>query len=598
MTKDALVSLVKERYDIARKNQEPKFNRFSEFDNIYHNKLKNSDPNIPSQVFNPIVWSFIETIITRMLAKTPTIAYKPREQSDETNSQIFTDLFSYWFDKCNIYPKIVQWVKNCLIYGTGIVKVDWYTSKPREINSYVFGLDGEPMVDENGQYMTQTTQTIEYDDPRLTVVNMYDIFVDPSCETIENADWIVYQYWANHSDLELENEKAAEYGKKIYNKHELDSIKREKAANYNQYEGARREATGLDASKVEDKTVDRCLIWEMWEDDRLVVVADGMRVIRDSKNPYWHGKKPFIRLVDSIVPKEFWGKGEIEPIEKLLHALNTTQNQRITNVNRVLSPMWKAKPTVDDDELNFIDNGIIHVNDLQDAELIPMPDVTSRAYQEAEAIKEDMQRALGVTDYVQGVQTPDQTAKEVEIKTAQSNARFAHKVKLFEEMALKDLGEIFYQLYQQYTTKERVVRIVGNKGEQYIRVTPQDIIGEYDVIPESESSLAVDSEAEFTKYFNLFSVLRQYAHKQVVDPRTGIPQTTGFLNEQELVKDLIKRSGNKDPERYFIDEAQGVANAGQGQGDQTGQRQAPFLPALIGTGGDAGMAGVGEQNPY
>jgi hypothetical protein len=443
--------------------------------------------------------------------------------------------------------------------------------------------------------MTQTTQTIEYDDPRLTPINIYDFFIDPNATTIEDANWVVYQYWANISDLEAENKQAEGYGKPIYNKSVLNSIRREKGTNYNQYESIRREATGLDAVQAEDKTVDRCLIWEMWENYRLVVVADGMKVIRDTENPYWHGKKPFIHLVDSIVPHEFWGKGEIEPVEKLLHALNTTQNQRITNINRILSPMWKAKSSVDDDELNFIDNGIIHVNDLQDADMVEMPDVTSKAYQEAETIKEDMQRALGVTDYVQGVQTPGQTAKEVEIKTSQSNARFSHKVKLFEEMGLKQIGEFVYQLYQQYITKERAVRIVGAEGEAYVKITPQDIVGEYDVIPESESTLSVDSEAEFTKYLNLFSILRQYAQHEMVDPNTGVPQTTGFLNEQELVKDLIKKSGEKDPNKYFMD--QGVPNGIQGQANQTGGGQAPLLPAFMGANANQGVAGMGGQNP-
>src|SRR6185369_7451104 len=554
MVKDELIGLVKSRYDIGRKNQERKFEQFSEYDYIFNNKLKHYDPNIPSKVFNPIVWSFIETIITRMLAKTPTIAYKPREYDDTVNSQIFTDLFTYWFDKCNIYPKVVQWVKNCLIYGTSVAKVDWYTSPPRNVASYVFDVDGTPQVDKQGNFVTQSVPVTDYDDPRLAPVNIYDFFIDPQATTIEDAKWVIHQYWASIKDLEAENAKADSLGKKVYNKYSIDQMKREKRQNISEYEVRRKEATGLDSTTADDKTVDRCLIWEMWEDDHLTVIADGMTILRDVDNPYWHGKKPFIHLVDSIVPHEFWGKGEIEPVEKLLHALNTTQNQRITNINRILSPMWKAKTSVDDDELNFIDNGIIHVNDMQDAEMVEYQDVTTKAYQEAEAIKNDMQRTLGVTDLVQGLDTPAQTAQEVEIKTAQANALFAHKVKLFEEMALKQVGEMVYQLYQQYITKERVVRIVGRAGEQYIKIAPQDIVGEYDVIPESQSTLATDSEAEFNKFFNLFQVLAGYAQHTNpggFDPKTGQqipPSTTGFINEQELVKTLLERSGEKDPE--------------------------------------------------
>lgn len=603
MSKETIVSLVRDRRATAVKEQKPKFDRFSDFDYIYNNKLKHYDPNIPAKVFNPIVWSFIETIITRMLAKTPTIAYKPRENMDTTNAQIFTDLFSYWFDKCNIYPKIVDWTKECLIYGTSVIKVDWYTSKPRAVTSYIYDVDGTPMVDENGEYMTEETEVIDYDDPRVTPVNIYDFFIDPSAKNINDAAWVVYQYWANIDDLMLENETGATYGKEIYKKKELDSIRREKATNYNEYEAKRREATGLDTQQAADLTVDKCLIWEMWENDRLVVVADGMKVIRDTKNPYWHGKKPFIHLVDSIVPKEFWGKGEIEPIEKLLHALNTTQNQRITNVNRILDPMWKSKTSVDEDELNFIDNGIIHVNDMEDVQMVEMPDVTSGAYQEAETIKEDMQRALGVTDYVQGIQTPGQTAKEVEIKTSQANARFSHKVKLFEEMGLKELGDMVYQLYQQYITKERVVRIVGAQGEEYVTVAPAELVGQFDVAPESQSTLATDSEAEYEKFANLYSMVQPYFQQQTVDPMTGQPMSTGFLNQEEFIRELIKRSGEKDPDKYFAQQQEMMQQGagmemlnGQAEGNQIGGQEAPFLPELMGDVPVGGLEGLGVQN--
>lgn len=598
---DETVALVRDRRKTAENEQKPKFDKFSDFDFIYNNKLKDYDPNIPAKVFNPIAWGFIETVITRMLAKTPVVEYKPREPRDDENAQIFSDLFTYWFDKCNVYPKIVGWVKECLIYGTSVIKVDWYTSKPRQVTSYIYDDDGTPMVGDDGKFMTETSEITDYDDPRVTPVNIYDFFIDPSAKSIEDASWVVYQYWANISDLEQENEAAEAYGKSIYNKEQFKQMRKEKAQNRNDYEERRREATGLNTMQSKDLTVDRCLIWEMWEDDRLVVVADGMKVIRDTKNPYWHGKKPFIYLVDSIVPQSFWGTGEIEPIEKLIHALNSTQNQRITNVNRILAPMWKATTTVDDDELNFTDNGIIHVNDMADVEMLKIDDITSNAYQEGETIKEDAQRALGVTDYVQGVQTPGQTAKEVEIKTSQANARFSHKVKLFEEMGLKELGTIVYQLWQQFSTKPKVIRIVGEEGEKYIQYTPQQLAGEYDVEPESQSTLAVDEEAEYNKFANLYSMVQDLMQTNAVDPNTGMPMQTGFLNQQEWVKKLIKKSGEKNIDPLFAPEPEQMMPQpgmegmmdGQTEGDPAGGQEAPFLPALVGDVRNRGMEGIG-----
>lgn len=578
------LAIVKSRMKTAAENQRVKFDKFNEFDNIYHSKLMKSDPNLQSKVFNPILWSFIETIVTRLMAKTPVIQYKPRENTDDVQAQIMSDLFKYWFDKSGAYSKIVSWIKDALIYGTGIIKIDWLSKPPRMVKSYQLDANGDTILDEKGQFVVQETPVVDYDDPRIKSINIYDFFYDPSGDDIDSCAWVGYQYIANVDDLEAENSSAKELGKSLYNASALKRLRGNKQHNDNAYDDQRRMASGMTLGTQEDMTLDKVKIWEMWEDNHLIIVGNEEEILYDGENPYWHGKKPFIKLVDSIIPQEFYGKGEIEPVEKQLHALNTIQNQRIVNVNRILSPMWKAKNTVDDDELQFIDNGIIHVTDLQDVEMQVPPNVTQSAVQEQTLATETIQRALGVTDYVQGLQTPGQTASEVETKTAQANARFAHKVKILEETGLKRLGELIYQLYQQFITKEKVIRIVGPQGEQFANVTAADISGEYDVMPESDSTLQTDQKEEFSKFLNLFQIVQPYFQK-TVPTATGTAQV-GFLSEEEMVKELIKRAGEKDIEKYFAKNNQLQGQNGQQSGQQGGQ-----IP------GQGGMPQMSQMQP-
>ena len=561
-----ILATTKKRYNLALENQRDKFQKFNEFDFIYHSKLKDFDPNIPSKVFNPIAWSFIETIVTRMLAKNPVIVYQPREDSDRAKAELASELFSYWYSKTNQYPTIVSWVKDALIYGTGILKVDWFTSPTRMVKSYQTDENGEAAVDEQGNFIINEEPVIDFDDPRTMNVNLYDFFIDPSATSIDDAKWVIHQYYASIKDLEAENKAAEQHGKVIYNKSALRRLKAG-TPKPNEFEAERKKSAGFN-SQPNDETVDRIKIWEMWENGRCVFIADESEIIRDETNYFWHGKKPFIRIVDSIVPHEFFGKGEIEPIEKLVHALNTTQNQRITNVNRVLSPMWKARDSVDDDELQFIDNGIVHVSDKDDANIIAIPDITSKANEEQGQLTDTMQRALGVTDYVQGIQTPGQTAKEVEIKTSQANARFAHKIKLFEEMGLKELGEFVQKLYQQFITKSKIIRITNNPEDILIEVKPEDLVGEFDVMPESESTLETDQQAEFTKFLNLFNLLQPYTKQQSIDPNTGQTVETGLIDLKELIKELIIRSGEKSSDKFF--------GSTESQNEQTGQVPQPI----------------------
>jgi hypothetical protein len=578
---------VQSRIKTAKENQRTKFGKFNDFDFIYHSKLKKHDPMVASKVFNPILWSFIETIVTRLMAKTPVIAYKPRENSDEVQSQIMSDLFKYWFDKSSAYSKIVAWIKDSLIYGTGIIKIDWLTQKPRMVKSYALDMEGNPILGEDGQFQTQETPVIDYDDPRIKSINIYDFYYDPAGDDIDTCKWVAYQYKANIDDLIAEEEGNKTSGKSFYNMSALKRLKAGNANSDNEYDDQRHTATGMGQLTEEDKTLDKCIISEMWEDDHLTIIGNDEEVLYDGENPYWHGKKPFIKLVDSIVPQEFYGKGEIEPVEKQLHALNTIQNQRITNVNRILSPMWKAKNGVDDDELQFIDNGIVHITDVDDANIFTMPNVTQSAVQEQTMAVETIQRALGVTDYVQGVQTPGQTASEVEVKTQQANARFAHKVKILEETGLKRLGELVYQLYQQFITKDKIIKVVGPQGEMFAKVSAGDITGEYDVSPESDSTLQTDQNAEFTKFMNLFQIAQPYFQK-TVPTATGTAQV-GTLDENEFMKRLIEKSGEKDTDKFFAQNNM----QGQQNGQQGGQMAGP-IPGQPGQPGPIPQ-GFGQQ---
>lgn len=529
MAKTDYIGDIQAKYNSALENQRDKFDKFNDYEYIFHSKLKKADPNIPSKVFNPIVWSFIETIVTRMLAKKPTVTFKPREHADEEQSELWSALFDYWLTKSGAIQKLNEMVKQALIYGTSIIKVGWKTSKPRKVNSYVTDpMTGEAVVDPmTGQFQATSTEVVDYDDPYIENVNIYDFFFDPRANDIDSADWVIYQYRTTIEALM----EIPHYDKK--------AIKKLTTANdpsNEQYEDIRRQAAGYNnLPKTKDGEI---VIWEYTEDDKVCVVANGETILYEGTNPYWHGKKGFIRFVDSLNPLDFYGKGEIEPVEKMVHALNTLINQRITNTSQILNPPWLAKPSVDDTELQFVPNSIIHVNDLNDVKMMEQRDVTASSFQEQQIIVETIQRTLGVTDYVQGVQTPGQTAAEVEVKTSQANARFAYKLQMFEDMVIRELGEMVYKLYQQFITSEKIIRILGEDGERLIRLTPADLSGMFDVIPEPGSTLEIDEEKEAQKFLTLYQLM------------LGKP----YIKQMEMDKKAFKELGESDPEKYFLTE--------------------------------------------
>lgn len=550
--------LLKTRISLGIRNTKEKFKTFSDCDEVFLGSGKTQFTN--SKIYNPYSWANIETIVPRMVAQKPIVEYKPREEMDNFSSEIHTALFKYWWDKDAAFEKVVSWIKNALIYGTGVAKIYWKTID-KEVTSYELGPDGKPLIDENGEFITNKETIPYFDDPCLEVVNMYDFFLDPEAQNIQDAQWVIHRYYKSFDELEQ-----AGYYKNLKRLKRYISSKIEKSP-----EETERKELAFGHSGEYDETVDNIEIWEMWDKDGLTVMAAGEVVIREQENPFWHGKKPFISLNDSIVPQEFYGKGEIEPVIKLQHALNTVQNQIIDNRTQVLMNMWKITgENVDESELIYRPNGVIHLsNEYEKVEPIIPPDLTGNAQKDVSLIKSDIQQALGIYDYTKGAETgANKTATGIGLVQEAANARFKHKIQLLEE-AIKEVGEMVLALYQQFITDEKVIRVVGKKGEEFIRVLPKDIAGEYDCVPEAGSTLMVDKDKEREEIMNLYAIF----------------STQPFENlKMEMMKKMLEKFGMenlKDSLDKDIEEWTQTMIAQQEQEQAMAEQQAAEEQAMI-----------------
>ena len=489
--------ILKSRIQLGINNTKNKFEVFNNCDAVYHGSGKEQFTN--SKIYNPYSWANIETIVPRMVAQRPSVEYKPREPQDEMSSDIHTALFEYWWNKDQAFEKVVSWIKNALIYGTGVAKLYWKNTE-REVTSYEFNQMGKPLIDENGEFITKTEKITETDDPCMEVVNIYDFFVDPEATDIQDAEWVIHRYYKSLAELE----EAGYY-------ENLKKLKRYISKIEKSPEETERHELAFGHRGEQDDTVDKIEIWEMWDRDGLTVMAAGEVVIREQSNPFWHGQKPFIALKDSIVPHEFYGKGEIEPVIKLQHALNTIQNQIMDNRTQTLMNMWKVTgENVDESELVFRPNGVIHLSsEYEKVDPIVPPDLTANAQKDLSLIKSDIQQALGIYDYTKGADSgTNKTATGISLVQEAANARFNHKIQLLEE-ALKTLGEMVLALYQQFITDEKVLRVVGKRGEEFVRVIPAEIAGQYDCVPEAGSTLLIDKQKEREDIMQLYSVFAQ-----------------------------------------------------------------------------------------
>ncbi|OPZ94951.1 MAG: hypothetical protein BWY74_00162 [Firmicutes bacterium ADurb.Bin419] len=551
-----LYQKVLDRFDSAEDNQKDLFKKFSRLEKIY-DAVFDKTPITGSKAYIPTGWSSVETLIPRLLNRKPIIHYIPGGAEDIDRAKKLSRLFSYWYEKTGAFFTMVNWLKSALIYGTSFARLDWeFKICPRKF----WSASGD-------NYLVSEEVVVEMDDPKLRLIDNYNIFVDPSATNIDEARWIIERIYTTVESLEKENEDMKYLKERLLEKGEtemansivlysnLSEVKRANKGSIEreEYERDKKELSDLDSTAM-DNTVNEVALLEMWDmQTKETVLIDTVsgEIIRKRSFPYWHYSHPYLVAYDSIKPLSLWGKGELEPIEKVQHVINTITNQKVDNINYILNFMWKARPTIDDDELVPEQGGIIHVSDMNDVEPLNMPHVTQDAHQELAYWDGVVQNVLGINDYIRGLgQSGDQTAAEVQIKTQQANFRFQHKIQLFEDYTLKKLGNMVLALYQQHLTDEKILKIFGENGMEFERLTPEDLLGQYDAMPEAGSSAPDDEQTTKEQLMNFYMLVKD-------DP---------MWNKTELAKKVAEKFGFKNVELI-------LNNDGGGMGDEIAMMQ-------------------------
>lgn len=528
------VGLVKKRLDIATVDTKIKFTLWNQIDLIYNGSGKQQTTN--AQIHNPYSWSNVETIVPRMVARKPSVVYQPRiigDPTEEDRAKNLQALFDYWWEKDRAFSKMVAWVKDALIYGTGIVKIYW-KKETESIKGYEYGPDGYPKVDKKTKRFVEQTQEITtYDDPCLENVDPYNFFVDPNATEVQDANWVLHRYTKSIDELEelgFDN---------------LDDLKANIAAGKKtpSTEDNRRHEASFGRYYTEDDTVDQVTCVEMWDEDGYTVVAinAGIELKPTSDNPFWHARIPFIKLNDSLIPHEFYGKGEIEPVIRLQYALDTLQNQIIDYKTQILNPMWKVKGTIDETELVYRPNGVIHMDQFGEADAHQPVDITATGTQEKESLKQDIQQALGIYDFSKGgEQAGNNTATGIGLVQEAANARFNHKIQLLEE-AVKDLGFFVMALYQQFITDDKEIAVTGPDGKkQNKKLKPAEVAGDYTVDVEAGSSQPIDKNKERADALELYQIMQPVVQDPTFQLELEKHLLSNFSGTQDLEATLEK----------------------------------------------------------
>jgi len=459
-----------------------------------------------SRIFIPLVYSMIESELPRLIANRPRIYFFPRRVEDVEKTKKWEAVLEYFWNRMRMDSKIIDWFRQMLIYGTGIMKVGWV--KTQKIN--------EPVIE---------------------IIPIFDFFIDPLATDLDNARWVAHRVFITKSEFE-DRVKEGIY-KKPEELTEVVGFLEDKPRRMEIIEDLEGKTINIEPKE------DLVEVIEYWTKDRVITILNRTYVVRDEKNPYNHGELPFVVIRNVKQKEEFYGLSEVAVLEHLQRLINALFRMRIDNINVSLNRMWVAqKGAVNTKDLITRPNGVIQVSGEPKQVLMPLdaPDITSQLYRDLDFTRMFINEVTGINDVGRGtIDMASASATAVATAVETMNMRLMMKLRVIEEEGLKRLGEMLLSLFNQYLDPDFIIRIESGAEVQFETLGLEDFNVEVDVVVEAGGSMPDNRETRIKRALDLYQLM---AGNPMVDQQKLLEYVLSafgvdprkFINPQQMMQ--------------------------------------------------------------
>lgn len=508
--------------------------------------------------------------IFAVLGQTPKVYARKPKYKDSAGA--VEAMLKYDWERSEVVMRSQNVAKQMFKYGTGIAKVG-YRYEEYEINrSYErtipTGFTGKGEIRTRTDSFKKKESVVRFDGPWLEPWNVFNVHPDPFYPRIPEMRYVNAKRWTDRKTLRHESDQHELHtGKPLY-KH-LDRIPRQKKgyaeeiwqADYGDdiaeamgwtqaYGVAQNRYTSMSGDHEDQDLVE---IIEHWSrDDRVIYLANGETPILDGPNPFDDKEIPFVATRATVLDNQFWGYGILHPIQRSQEELNSHENLMLRQTQLNVMNIWASSEDLGlPEDLSSLEPGDVYQTPFfQDKPLLvplfqgrPLP---PEAYRIREQIDNTIQTTIGQPGYRQNISSG--TATEAQLESAMVESRNRLQALGGELTYANEIARLFHSRRQQFLKDEgEEFRILGPKGADYPRVTPEDIAGEYDFLTAGQHMHASRD------------VLRQQI-LQAIALIGGNPAILSISDLPEIWQEFWKMCDLPYPERFYSPPPQRTMN--------------------------------------
>ena len=499
-----LLTKWKARFKRAKEFREPYQAKWLRMYRLYRAYQHKQNYAYNTRLMPPIAFEIVKTVVSRLATAKRKTRVIPRDKTDIESTALgsWSDLVNYDFDIIELARKLPNWIESSVLYGNGIAKLAWKVINRKRS-------DG-------------TVKTI-YDDPTMILCDLWDFLPAPETEDLQDGcPWLIHRIVKAKEKISKEEENRGD--NKIYKNLEfcepkiVEDWKKERyeinSKKMSQIDGdIKRADTGeqkvLPVKNDQEKQLE---LWECWdyEEDQLVVIANGEVVIRDDENPYLDINKGhiFVDLPDMSLLWEFWATGHVEPVESTIMEIADLRNQRMDDVILMLDPVVKIRKDtgITKNDIIFSPGAVWELRKMDDVVIERPPDISLMGVNEDRLLRDEISRTLALGEYLQGLpQSSSEPLGKVAMLLGQSNLRLSMNAQNISN-ALTTVANILIQLNREFIGEDKLYRIVGNIVD-FKEFKSEDKKIQVDAIVEVEPVIPPDKQARLNQILLLYDKL-------------------------------------------------------------------------------------------
>jgi hypothetical protein len=453
----------------------------------------------------------IDTAMVNIVTGPPRAIVKPRRPEDVESSRSMETILGYHVKEDHLAEKQPLFVQQALIMGVTAAKNHWvYRDQTRPFRR----IFENPL---GGTLEVEHEETVVLrDGPTFEPWDVYDIWWEPNARDVDTAGYIVLRSWLSKDELRrMTRTENNPYG--LFDANAVDKLIAEGIGQQPQAS-----AQGRMIGGTWDKRKDRFPVLEIWRDDTYTITDGGKRVVLNhDRNPYWHGRKPVV--VAQVRPDlfEMQGISETELISDLQDGIQTVQNMVVDNMKFTVQRgiTYRESGILDPSQLELRPRFKWPVTDHDDINFPTPPVLPPEAWREREVMKGDMQLISGINPYVSGSDmagVDQSTATGVSTLASAASQLLRFKARMIAYKGIRRTFEQWGEMVQQFMDHDQDVRIEGPDGYDWSKVSPQEIVGNYDYDVEGVEE-ALSKQQARSELNGLLSSLQPFAQSPFVN---------------------------------------------------------------------------------